>query len=173
MLKKSLSVLSLFLLLNACSSTKEPISAATSSTTEQSTQTNTSLQEGSLDNSSANPKLTDNSLSTSKNTVEGSVYFDFDKYNIKAQYQNLLKDNAQKIVTDSASVRIEGNTDDVGSTEYNIALGQRRAAAVENALVAEGVDKSKIEAVSNGSTKPLDASDKAKNRRADIIFGNK
>lgn len=104
-----------------------------------------------------------------------AVYFAFDKYNIVNNYDGVIKANGDYLISNSAAkVQIQGNTDDIGSVEYNLALGQRRANAVKNALISDGVNKRQIEAVSNGKLKPKYPNDiddgRAKNRRSDIIY---
>ncbi|PAF53470.1 peptidoglycan-associated lipoprotein [Helicobacter sp. 13S00482-2] len=105
-------------------------------------------------------------------TVVGSVYFDFDKYNIKPDMQEVVDQSAQKIKDANMNVLIEGNTDEFGSDEYNYALGTKRALTVKNALVVKGIAKDKIKTVSYGESKPIcEEKTKAcyqKNRRADV-----
>lgn len=103
-----------------------------------------------------------------------SVYFDFDKYNIKSSMQDKVSADAM-VVKDKASaysVKLEGNCDEWGSDEYNFALGLKRANAVKKALVAEGVAESRISMVSYGESNPV-CTDKtqecwSKNRRVDF-----
>lgn len=105
-------------------------------------------------------------------TVVGSVYFDFDKYNIRPDMQQTVDDSAQKIKDADMNVLVEGNTDEFGSDEYNYALGTKRALTVKNALVVKGVSKDKIKTISYGESKPVcQEKTKAcyeKNRRADV-----
>lgn len=101
------------------------------------------------------------------------VYFDFDKYNIKPEFQEAIKFNAAELNKDpSLKVTVEGHCDERGSTEYNLALGERRATAVEKALVAEGVDAKRMKVVSYGEERPVDPGHNeaawAKNRRSVI-----
>lgn len=104
-----------------------------------------------------------------------SVYFGFDKYDIKDEYQGLVKANSDYLASHTdAKVQIQGNTDDIGSVEYNLALGQRRADAVKKALIAGGATTSQIEAVSYGKLKPKalnsDEQSRSLNRRSDIVY---
>jgi peptidoglycan-associated lipoprotein len=104
----------------------------------------------------------------------GSVYFDYDKFAITSAMKTKLASNSEavKMVTDTYTVRVEGNCDEWGSDEYNFALGLKRAYAVKKALMAEGTDASKISMVSYGESNPVCANKTqecwAKNRRVDF-----
>lgn len=104
-----------------------------------------------------------------------SVYFDFDSYTVKAEYQSMLQAHANYLKANKdRKIKIEGNTDERGTTEYNLALGQRRSEAVRKSLTLLGVSDSQIEAVSFGKEKPkAEGSNEAawqENRRADIAY---
>jgi len=104
-------------------------------------------------------------------SVSRLVYFAFDSYAISDEYTGVIAAHANFLKANaSASVSIEGHTDELGSREYNIALGQQRAEAVRRALTLLGVAESQIEAVSFGEEKAAvpgaDAESRAKNRRA-------
>jgi peptidoglycan-associated lipoprotein len=103
------------------------------------------------------------------------VYFDFDSYVIKPEFQSLIETHARFIVADKGrKAAIEGHTDERGGREYNLALGQKRAEAVRRALGLLGVGDNQVEAVSFGKEKPAvqgtgeDAM--ARNRRAEISY---
>ncbi len=104
------------------------------------------------------------------------VHFDFDKSNIKPEYYDIIKLQAQ-FMNDNPQVKvtIAGYCDERGTVEYNLALGERRANAAYNALVAEGVNPDRIQTVSYGESYPLDAGHNeaawAKNRRATFVYG--
>ncbi len=107
--------------------------------------------------------------------VPRSVYFAFDKYNIESKYRPVIEDNAQYLVGHPAShVQLQGNTDARGSREYNLALGQKRADAVMNAMELLGAKPSQMEAISFGKERPKamghTAADYAENRRTDIVY---
>ncbi len=104
-----------------------------------------------------------------------SVYFAFDSYAVEAQFQPLVQMHAQYLAANQGQrIRIEGNTDVRGSSEYNLALGQRRSVAVARQLTQQGVNAAQIEAVSFGKERPVAAGSSeeahAQNRRADINY---
>jgi peptidoglycan-associated lipoprotein len=103
------------------------------------------------------------------------VYFDYDSYVIKPEFQSVIEQHARFIKMDkSRKVAIEGHTDERGGREYNLALGQKRAESVRTALGLLGVQDSQIEAVSFGKEKPavqgVDEVAMSKNRRAEISY---
>ena len=104
-----------------------------------------------------------------------SVYFDFDSNAVKDEYRNMIQSHA-RFMNDNRSrnIRIEGNCDERGSREYNLALGQRRAESVKKVMSVLGVQDSRIETVSFGEEKPKNAGHDeaawAENRRADIRY---
>lgn len=104
-----------------------------------------------------------------------SVYFDFDSYSVKPEYQGMLNEHAKYLQGNrSRRILIQGNTDERGTSEYNLALGQKRAEAVRRSLATMGVPETQMEAVSLGKEKPKatghDEASWAENRRADIVY---
>ncbi|AME22956.1 MULTISPECIES: peptidoglycan-associated lipoprotein Pal [Burkholderiaceae] len=104
-----------------------------------------------------------------------SIYFDFDSYAVRDDYQPLLQQHAQYLKSHpDRHVLIQGNTDERGTSEYNLALGQKRAEAVRRAMSLLGVADTQMEAVSLGKEKPQatghDESSWAQNRRADLAY---
>ena len=104
-----------------------------------------------------------------------TVYFGFDKYNVEGEYAQILDAHAAYLnATPATNVRIEGNTDERGTPEYNMALGERRAHAVQSFLTAKGVQAGQISTVSYGEEKPAvlghDEAAYAKNRRAVLAY---
>jgi peptidoglycan-associated lipoprotein len=106
-----------------------------------------------------------------------SVYYEYNRYDIKEEYVPVIDAHA-KFLMDHTDLKIavQGNCDDRGSREYNLALGQRRADSVRRAMVLLGVGEKQIETVSFGAEKPVafgqDEESWAKNRRADIVYPN-
>ena len=107
--------------------------------------------------------------------VSRVVYFDYDSYVIKPDFQSLIDAHARFIKSGQGrTVVIEGHTDERGGREYNLALGQKRAEAVRRSLGLLGVPDSQVEAVSFGKEKPaaLGGSEDAhaQNRRAELSY---
>ncbi len=105
--------------------------------------------------------------------AEASVYFGFDEYVLDGEDSAVVERWGRHLVAlPAATLRIEGHTDERGSAEYNLSLGQRRAQAVADALRAYGVAASRLEAVSYGKERPRaaghDEAAWAQNRRADL-----
>ena len=122
------------------------------------------------------PQVRVNPLKDPNNILsKRSIYFDYDSYIVKDEFKPLVTAHS-KYLTDnrSARVTIQGNTDERGSSEYNLALGQRRADAVKKMMQLLGVTDSQIEAVSFGKEKPKaqgkDEAAYAENRRDDIVY---
>jgi len=104
-----------------------------------------------------------------------SIYFDFDSFVVKDEYRATIEAHARYLLANSAKrVVIQGNTDERGSREYNLALGQKRAEAVRRAMSALGVPDRQMEAVSFGEERPrasgTDEASYAENRRADLAY---
>lgn len=104
-----------------------------------------------------------------------SVFFDFDSYTVPEQYRGLVETHARYLASNQQQrVQIQGNTDERGGAEYNLALGQRRADAVRRMMTLLGVSDAQIETISFGKEKPRASgnteADFAENRRADIEY---
>jgi peptidoglycan-associated lipoprotein len=104
-----------------------------------------------------------------------SVYFDYDSYVVREDGKPVVANHSAYLNKNtSRKILIQGNTDERGGTEYNLALGQKRAEAVRKSMAALGVAESQMEAVSLGEEKPKatgsDEAAWAENRRADIVY---
>jgi len=104
-----------------------------------------------------------------------SVYFDYDSYVVKDEFQTLLAAHGKFLAANAKmKMLVQGNADERGSREYNLALGQKRADAVRKALALLGVKEDQIEAVSLGEEKPActEATEECwgKNRRGDMLY---
>lgn len=107
-----------------------------------------------------------------------SVFFDFDNYTVKPSYNDMLQAQAAFMKAQpSDHLTLQGNADERGSAEYNLALGQKRADAVRKSLTLLGVPNDRIEAISFGEEKPRATCHEEKcwsqNRRADFVHGDK
>jgi peptidoglycan-associated lipoprotein len=104
-----------------------------------------------------------------------SVYFDYDSYEVKSEYKDLVTAHA-KFLADNRQFKmlIQGNTDERGSREYNLALGQKRADAIKKMLSLLGVREDQLESVSLGEEKPKNEGHNdsawAENRRGDMLY---
>jgi peptidoglycan-associated lipoprotein len=104
------------------------------------------------------------------------VYFEYDRAEIKPEFVPIVTAHAKYLNTNSSNkVRLEGHSDERGSREYNIGLGERRAQAVRRALMLQGVTEAQITTVSYGEERPSvqgsDESAYAKNRRVELVYG--
>jgi peptidoglycan-associated lipoprotein len=105
-----------------------------------------------------------------------SLYYDYDKYDVKDEYKPLLQAHARYLAQNrNAKMLIQGNCDERGSREYNIALGQKRADGVKKMLLLMGAQESQIESVSLGEEKPRCTDNTeacySQNRRSDMLYG--
>jgi peptidoglycan-associated lipoprotein len=103
------------------------------------------------------------------------IYFDFDKSEIKPEYSDIVRASAQTLTQrPGIKMKLEGNTDERGTREYNIGLGERRAQAVRRALMLQGVAETQITTVSFGAERPAaegdDESAWSKNRRVELVY---
>ena len=104
-----------------------------------------------------------------------SVYFDYDSYEVKSEYKDLVTAHA-KFLNENRQFKmlIQGNTDERGSREYNLALGQKRADAIKKMLALLGAREDQLESVSLGEEKPKNEGHNeaawAQNRRGDMLY---
>ncbi len=107
--------------------------------------------------------------------VEHVVFFDYDSFVVRADARPVIENHARFLQANKQrKANLEGHTDERGGREYNLALGQKRAEAVRQALTLLGVSDSQLEAVSYGKEKPAatgsSEADRAKNRRVEIRY---
>ena len=126
---------------------------------------------GNVDSRKLPPELTDPKNILSKR----SIYFDYDKYDVRAEYKDLVTAHAKFLANNRQfKILIQGNTDDRGSREYNLALGQKRADAVKKMVTLLGAREDQVESVSLGEEKPKNDGHNeaawAENRRSDILY---
>jgi peptidoglycan-associated lipoprotein len=104
------------------------------------------------------------------------IYFDFDKSEIKPEFADVVAAHARNLTSHpNLRMKLEGNTDERGTREYNIGLGERRAQAVRRALMLQGVAESQLTTVSFGAERPAVEGDDeaawAQNRRVELVYG--
>jgi len=166
------------LIFTGCS-TKEPAIDATANNASSASSTTAATNGASGTDSNAviapitNASTADASSSVANGSDKGleSILFDYDKFNIREDMAQPMQSNSA-MLKGKNTIKLEGNCDEFGSDEYNYALGLRRANAVKDSLVAQGVDAAAISMVSFGESNPvcLEKTQEcwAKNRRVDF-----
>ena len=164
------SVIAAVLLFGGCSSKNVATDEKSQVNTEQQMNANNtnngseaSASETEEVSSETQEVATTNSTDTTEDRIKAleselhTVYFDFDKFDIRQDMVSNVDHNAHAIASlkEDFKVKLEGNCDEWGSDEYNFALGLKRAKSVKDALVADGVDESKISIVSYGESNPV------------------
>jgi len=174
----AIPVLAAALLLSACSSTPPAPEQAAAGVEDRNpnavnvdgAQIN-NVQAGQLDGAALAAQLRDPKNILSKR----EVFFDYDQYVIRDEFRPLVEAHARFLAANPKyKVLIQGNADDRGSREYNLALGQKRAEAVKKSLLLLGAREDQVEAVSLGEEKPRCSEQEencwAQNRRDDILY---
>jgi peptidoglycan-associated lipoprotein len=172
-----ISALLALLVFSGCSEKQPAIDATQNSgagTTDTMNQRATTEQTAVIDPvTTVNPNDKNAAANTGTNGSDGgmsSIYFDFDKYDIREDMQGTMKNDSQLVK--NKTVKLEGNCDEFGSDEYNFALGLKRAQTVKKALVDSGIEEGSISMTSLGKGNPLCAEKTeecwAKNRRVDF-----
>lgn len=168
--------------LAACSST--PVGSDASSTRPAAPQAGTQAPAGPAASTAPAPAagVTTAALPAHKDpksaiSRERSIYFDYDDFSIKGEFQGVIVSHGKYLQANPGlAVRIEGHADERGSAEYNLALGQKRAEAIMRALKLVGVKDSQMEAVSFGEERPQatggDEAAWSRNRRGDVTYRN-
>ena len=176
-------VLAMLVVLTGCGSTGTKLSSQSATVEDQSTSGNGGSNGGNgVQTYGAGKRSTTgmNALEDPSNPLynllqKRVIYFDYDKSEIKDEYRNIIEAHATYLSQHpKVTVTLEGNTDERGSREYNLALGERRAIAVERQLTLLGVPAAQIRTVSYGEERPIDTGhDEAawsKNRRVEIVY---
>ena len=152
------ALVSAVVLLSACSSTPEDEGKDSA---------------GTMDSSSVSSQVDGSDVDEYGNPLVRVYYFDFDKATLNADVRSALDAQAARLRKNSVNIRLEGHADERGTREYNLALGERRAKAVANYLVIQGVESSRIQTISYGEEKPVafgnDEAAWAKNRFVELV----
>ncbi|MDX9952296.1 MAG: OmpA family protein [Methylophilaceae bacterium] len=163
----------LAVMLTACSS-KPMKDAASVDDKSVAPAASTTTDSGAATSGAATSSMEVNPLKDPNNILsKRSIYFDFDKDEVKAEFRPLIEAHAQYLNQNSgAAITLEGHADEIGTREYNLALGQRRSASVKKVMNLLGVKDSQIETVSYGEEKATgtDRDSRAQDRRVDIIY---
>jgi len=176
-MKKLLAVVAVLSLLAGCASTPMPESKA--GVEDRTPTTGVPSQPRVTKVTPVEPKADrlPNALRDPKNILsKRSIFYDYDKYDVKDEYKPLLQAHARYLGQNrSAKMLIQGNCDERGSREYNIALGQRRADGVKKLLLLMGAQENQLESVSLGEEKPRCTVTTevcySQNRRSDMLYG--
>ncbi len=172
------AIVALAALMSACSTVKldEPAAVEDRGGSKSAPATSSSSSTGTgAGDTGKSAKVTDPLDDPNSVLAQRSVYFDLDKYDVKAEFTSLIEAHGKYLASHpNRKVVIQGNTDERGGSEYNLALGQKRADAVRRALLAAGAKDSQLEAVSFGKEKPKATGSNeaawAENRRADLAY---
>jgi peptidoglycan-associated lipoprotein len=175
-------------LLAACTSTPEtvaPVENRTSTTTPPAT-TDTGASTAGVGTSGVGSATNTGAATTTSNSgnplrdprnplSRREIFYDLDSYSVKDEYKPLLEAHAAYLKSNrSARIKVEGNTDERGSREYNLSLGQKRSESVKRVLTLLGVSDSQIDTVSFGEEKPRNPASNesaySENRRCDLAY---
>jgi peptidoglycan-associated lipoprotein len=176
MKRLSFAVLAIAVALYGCATTESQDSSTSAGTPSSSGSPSASTSTGSPSGGQVGSRGMASGTSSEgmdRPDMKRSVYYEFDKYDVKPDYRALVESHARWLKANpKAKLVIEGNADERGSREYNVALGQRRAESVTKMLVLLGAQPDQIEAISWGEEKPRSAGQDegswAENRRADF-----
>jgi peptidoglycan-associated lipoprotein len=162
------------LIVGGCASNTPTVTSASPSQSGTAPQSATAA-------ASARPAAATSTVAPSSSTVAtpigSAVYFEYDSYTVKDQDANVVRSNADYLVKTNGPIELDGNADERGSREYNMALGQKRADAVKRALTVLGVKADRVETISFGEDKPKSKGSNeaawAENRRVDFVSKGK
>ena len=165
-----LASLTAIVILGGCAS-KEPVSTLSASSSQAGT-----VPQSATGSAATSPASSTSAVQTSgtlAKPVAGSVYFEYDSFAVGNQYASLVRTNADYFGKTNDPLQLDGNADERGSREYNMALGQKRADAVKRAMTVLGAKSDRIDTVSYGEDKPKatgrDEAAWAENRRVDFV----
>ena len=166
----------LSLVLTACTST--PLSTPEAPTAAAPAPAAPAAAETTVKATAATQALASHLDASSPLYKERSVYFDYDVFTIKNEFMAMIERHAAYLKAHpELEVKLEGNADERGGREYNLALGQKRSESVKRALVTLGAGEKQLEAISYGKEQPKmlghDETSWAENRRVDFVYATK
>jgi peptidoglycan-associated lipoprotein len=169
-------LLTIFCALMLAGCPKKPTTPPGEAGTAQEGEAGAAEGEGQVGEGRSLPGASGSPTGTGPAGVANVIYFDFDRSDIRPEYATLINNHAKHLAgTPAIKIRVEGHTDERGSREYNIALGERRAQAVRRALMLQGAGDSQLTTVSYGEERPAapgsDESAYEKNRRVELVYG--
>jgi peptidoglycan-associated lipoprotein len=170
--KRILSLLAVVLLVAACSKKQPDVGSVTTDTSATGMNTESTL--GATDQAGLNGAVTPGSQQDLVVNVGDRIFFGYDQYDLSGEARTTAEKQAQWLKTYSnVNIMIEGHTDERGTREYNLALGEKRAMALRNYLIALGVSPSRIQTISYGKERPAvmgsDDGSWAQNRRSVVV----
>ena len=180
--KQAIIAMALLMLLSACSTVKLDESAPVEDRAGKPVPQITTLPPypgdpgmGAASNGNTNANSKDPLDDPASILAKRSIYFDLDSYVVKDEFKPVLEAHAKYLISrKDRKIIIQGNTDERGGSEYNLALGQKRSEAVRRSLQLLGVSDNQMEAISFGKEKPKATGSGeeawAENRRADIVY---
>jgi peptidoglycan-associated lipoprotein len=177
----SISLLSIAALSSACSRNKiaaapTPSSASADRAAIDVADRENAKLKGDADRASADRVEAEKKMASDRSAITTPIFFQFDRSEINDEGLQILDQKVDALQRNAAvRIRVEGNADDSGSDEYNMALSQRRAAIVHRYLTERGIDASRVQIVSYGEEKPActtsrDDDCRAKNRRDEFVI---
>ena len=154
----------------ACSKSNTKDGASSTASTVAPSSSNTTGSSG-----GGNIAVSELDAETAKRLQQLVVYFDYDQADIKPEYNQMLAAHGQFLSKNAAAtLRLEGNTDERGSREYNIGLGERRAQSVRRALMLQGASANQLTTVSYGEERPASTGSNEEawrlNRRVELVY---
>jgi|SRR5690554_1190253 peptidoglycan-associated lipoprotein len=174
--KSLIGTILLAVMLTACSSKpmKDAASVDDRSVAPAETSSSATTDSSAATSGTSTSSMEVNPLKDPNNILsKRSIYFDFDRDEVKPEFRSLIEAHAQYLNQNSdAAVTLEGHADEIGTREYNLSLGQRRSASVKKVMNLLGVKDSQIETVSYGEERATgtDRESRALDRRVDIIY---
>jgi peptidoglycan-associated lipoprotein len=177
----SISLLSIAALSSACSRNKvaaapTPSSASADRAAIDAADRENAKLRGDADRASADRVEAEKKMASDRSAITTPIFFQFDRSEINDEGLQILDQKVDALQRNAAvRIRVEGNADDSGSDEYNMALSQRRAGIVHRYLTERGIDASRVQIVSYGEEKPActtsrDDDCRAKNRRDEFVI---